>query len=215
MPALSGVAPDQMGAVVLNVTAAGGTGVGTLTVHRPGSGLGEASSLSYARGATVANRAVTALSDGGKLRLDNRGGTADVVVDVVGWFAPTLIAGGKVYQAVSPRRVLDTRTGIGARRASLGAGKTISVVLRGKGKALPSNASAVVMNLTSTLSTRTTALTAWPNGVRRPVVPDFSVVKGRATGNLVVVRLGKQGKLNLYNRSGSTYLTGDVVGYYR
>jgi hypothetical protein len=215
MPTLAGVAPAQMGAVVLNVTATQGSGPGTVTVHRPGSGLDAASTLSYVRGVSVANRAVTALSDGGRLRIDNRGAAAHVVIDVVGWYAPTAIGGGKAYQAVAPRRVLDTRTGLGAKKARVGKGRTIALTLRGKGKALPANAAAVVMNLTATGATRSTYLTAWPFGLPRPTASDLNVRPGLATANLVVVAIGKKGRVNLYNRAGSTHLVGDVVGYYR
>ncbi|MDQ1627677.1 MAG: hypothetical protein QOI54_1421 [Actinomycetota bacterium] len=215
MPGLSGIAPEQMGGVVLNVTATQGTGTGTVTVHRAGSGLGAGTSLSYVRGVSVANRAVTALSQGGRLRIDSRGAAAHVVLDVVGWYAPTSVAGGKAFQAVSPRRVLDTRTGLGAKRARVAANRTIALTVRGKGGALPANASAVVMNLTATDASASTYLTAWPAGVPRPTASDLNVLRGRTTANLVVVAIGRKGRVNLYNRSGSTHLVGDVVGFYR
>jgi hypothetical protein len=166
MRTLGGVTPDRMGAVVLNVTAVDGTGTGSLTVHRPGSGLGTATSLAYGARTPVATRVVTALSDGGKLRIDNRGAAASVVVDVMGWYAPTTIAGGTAFQAIAPRRMLDTRTGLGARKARVGARKTLALTVRGAGR-LPASATAVVLNLTATGATRTTWLTAWPSTTRR------------------------------------------------
>jgi N-acetylmuramoyl-L-alanine amidase-like protein len=219
MPTLSGVTAARMGAAIVNVTAAGATGDGELIVHRPGSGLDDALSLTYSPGAAVANRAVTTLTDG-QLRINNRGAATQVVVDVVGWYAPTSVAGGKSFQAMAPRRVLDTRTGTGARKARVGQRKTIAVAVSGKGRALPASASAVVLNLTSTGATaRSTYLTAWPAGLRRPTVSDLNVASGRTTANLVVVRIGSsgksKGKINLYNNSGSTHMVGDIVGYYR
>jgi hypothetical protein len=214
MRTLGGVTPDQMGAVVLNVTAVDGTGTGSLTVHRPGSGIGAATSLYYGARSPVATRVVTSLSDGGKLRIDNRGAAASVVVDVMGWYAPTSIAGGKAFQAIAPRRMLDTRAGLGARRASVGARKTLALTVRAKGK-LPASATAVVLNLTATGATGTTWLTAWPAGVRRPLASDLNVLPGRDTANLVVVKIGTKGRVNLYNAAGSTNLVADVVGYYR
>jgi hypothetical protein len=219
MPTLSGVAPARMGAAILNVTAVGATGEGDLVVHRPGSGLDEARSLSYAPGVPVANRAVTTLSDG-QLRVNNRGAATHVVVDVVGWSAPRSVAGGKSFQAIAPRRVLDTRTGLGAKKARVGRSKAIGVAVSGKGRVLPTGASAVVLNLTSVGSTaRSTYLTAWPAGLRRPTASDLNAAAGRTTANLVVVRIGTAGKsrgrINLYNNSGSTHMVADVVGYYR
>jgi hypothetical protein len=219
LPALSGVPAGQMGAAIVNVTAVGATGTGNLVVHRPGSGLDDALSLAYAPGAAVANRAVTALADG-QLKVNNRGADTHVVLDVVGWYAPTSVAGGKSFQPITPRRVLDTRTGLGAKKTRVGPRRAIGVAVAGTGKILPANASAVVLNLTSTGSTaRSTYLTAWPAGVTRPTASDLNVVAGRTTANLVVVRIGtsgkSKGKINLYNNSGSTHMVGDIVGYYR
>jgi hypothetical protein len=86
--------------------------------------------------------------------------------------------------------------------------------VRGRGR-LPAGASAVVMNLTATGASRTTWLTAWPGGARRPLASDLNVLAGHDTANLVVVKIGTKGRVNLYNAAGSTNLVGDVVGYYR
>ena len=45
-------------------------------------------------------------------------------------------------------------------------------------------------------------------------VPDLSVPAWSTTANLVVVRVGKKGRVQVTNGSGSTHLIGDVVGYY-
>ena len=70
------------------------------------------------------------------------------------------------------------------------------------------------MNLTARDATRATFVTAWPLGTRRPAFPDLSVPAWSTTANLVVVRVGKKGRVLVTNGSGSTHLIGDVVGYY-
>jgi hypothetical protein len=70
------------------------------------------------------------------------------------------------------------------------------------------------MNVTATGASRTTFLTAWPGGGRRPLASDLNIVAGRDVANLVVVKIGTKGRINLYNAAGSTNLVGDVVGYY-
>ena len=70
------------------------------------------------------------------------------------------------------------------------------------------------MNLTARDATRATFVTAWPAGRRRPAFPDLSVPAWRTTANLVVVRVGKKGRVLLTNGVGTTHLVADVVGYY-
>jgi hypothetical protein len=137
-----------------------------------------------------------------------------VVVDLVGWWAPAGVIGGRLFQPKATTRVLDTRTGRGARKAKVGPGKVISVKVAGKHLPAPAGARAVVMNLTARDATRSTFVTAWPRGTSRPAFPDLSVPAWRTIANLVVVRVGTKGRVQITNGSGSTNLVGDVVGYY-
>jgi hypothetical protein len=218
LPSIAGVASSRMGAAIVNVTAVSPKGNGSLVVHRPGSGLGAAATLSYSTGTKVATRAVTGLA-GGALRVNVRDADTQVVVDVVGWYAPTSVAGGKRFQAIAPRRVLDTRTGVGVKRGMVGHNATIVVQVAGTGRALPSSASAVLLNLSATSTKMFTYRTSWPRGLKWPNGSDVYVTQGRATANLVLVRVwrsGKaKGKISLRNYAGTTNLVGDVVGYYR
>jgi hypothetical protein len=187
-------------------------------VHRPGSDLGAAATLSYSAGKTVSTRTVTGLS-GGALRVNARSADTHFVVDVVGWYAPASVAGGKRFQAIAARRVLDTRTGIGAKRASVAKNGTIVLNLAGKGRILPASASAVLLNLSATSTKMAGYRTSWPRSLKWPKSSDVYITKGRATSNLVVVRVwrsGKaKGKISLRNYAKRTHLVADVVGYYR
>ncbi|MFN2625143.1 MAG: hypothetical protein ABR520_03545, partial [Mycobacteriales bacterium] len=73
------------------------------------------STLNYS-GRVVANAAITAIDADGNFTLFNAAGTTHVVVDVtfvfrVGpfWHQPQML-----FRPVAPRRVLDTRSGVGA-----------------------------------------------------------------------------------------------------
>jgi hypothetical protein len=161
----------------------------------------------------VKNRAVVRLQDG-TFKLTAHTMATQVVVDVVGWWAPAGVVNGRLFQPRKTARVLDTRTGIGAPRARVGAGKVLSVKVAGRGKPAPTGVRAVVMNLTARDATRRTSVTAWPYGTRRPSFPDLSVPAFRTTTNLVVVRVGSKGRVKITNDTGWTNLVGDVVGYY-
>jgi hypothetical protein len=212
MPTLRGIPASAMTGALVNVTALGSHGTGALTVQSLDSDR-ESATVRFAPGASVKNRAVAKL-DNGTFKVSGRDATTHVVVDVVGWWAPREVIGGRLFQPKAATRVLDTTRGIGAPRRQVSAGKVVNVRVAGKGKSVPGSARAVVMNLTARSATRTTSVTAWPYGSRRPAIPDLSVPAWRTTANLVVIRIGKKNLVRITNRSGSTHLVGDIVGYY-
>ncbi len=73
-------------AVVVNVTMTRPTATGHLTVWPAGGPPPTASILNVTRGVTVANAFVVGVDPQGRLSLVSSAGTADVIVDVLGWF---------------------------------------------------------------------------------------------------------------------------------
>ena len=124
------------------------------------------------------------------------------------------------FTAAGPCRVLDTRTGNGncpgsvsAAAGPVGAGGTLQVKVAGVA-AVPTNATAVVVNLTATGATKPTYVTAWPDGQPQPTVSNLNVVNANATPNLAVVPVGADGYIDLYNRAGTVNLVVDISGYF-
>lgn len=79
--------PDtDVSAVAVNVTVTGPTAAGFLTVYPKGNPTPVASNLNYTRGQTVANLVISGLGPDGAITIFNSAGTADVIVDVNGWF---------------------------------------------------------------------------------------------------------------------------------
>jgi len=212
MPTLAGIPATSMTGALLNVTAQASQGNGALTVQSLSSGR-ESATVRFAPGGPVKNRAIARLENG-TFKVAARDASTHVVVDVVGWWAPAEVIGGRLFQPKAATRVLDTSRGIGVVRGSVAAGKVIKVRVAGRGKPVPASARAVVMNLTALGATRSTFVTAWPNGRKQPAFPDLSVPAWRTTANLVVVRIGAKNRVRITNGSGSTHLVGDVVGYY-
>jgi hypothetical protein len=212
LPALSGIPATSMTGALLNVTAVSPTGTGTLTVQSPATNR-DTATLAYTHGSLVKSRAVARL-EGGAFTLTSHTAATHVVVDVVGWWAPSEVVGGRLFQPRSTARVLDTRTGLGARKGKIGQGGVVTVKVAGRGKPAPAGVRAVVMNITARDATRPTFVTAWRYGSRRPAFPDLSVPAWRTTANLVVVRVGSKGRVKITNGSGSTHVVADVVGYY-
>ena len=73
---------------------------------------------------------------------------------------------------------------------------------------------AVVLNVTVTNTTAASYLTVWPSDATQPTASDLNWTPGLTVPNLVVVKVGSDGKIKLYNPAGSTDVIIDVVGWY-
>jgi hypothetical protein len=72
----------------------------------------------------------------------------------------------------------------------------------------------VVINVTVTNTTASSALIVWPDGVAKPLASDLNWTARITVPNLVVVKVGANGKIDVYNFSGSTAVVIDVAGYF-
>jgi hypothetical protein len=112
--------------------------------------------------------------------------------------------------------VLDTRTGVGAPKAQVGAGRSVTFQVAGVGGVPASGASAAVLNLTATNGTRAGYVTAYPAGISRPTASNVSFAARQTIATHTTVKLGTGGKVTLYNASTAPVdLIADVSGWYR
>jgi len=166
-----------------------------------------ASTVNHRPGGDATNRATVPLA-GGALDVRDVGGSADVIVDLVGWYGPGASA---EFTPIEPVRAFDTRTAGGG----LGAGQTRDFAL-GAAAGVPSGAVGVVLNVTATQqSAWATYVTAWSGSGAQPATSDLNTGAGRDESNLTVVRPSSGGAIRVYNNLGSTHLVGDVFGYFR
>lgn len=120
------------------------------------------------------------------------------------------------YTALQPGRLLDTRTGNGVgTRTPVGPRGKIDLQVTGRRGVPAGGVSAVVLNLTSTQGTRNSFFTAWPAGKPRPATSSLNFVAGETRANLVTVPVGTNGRVSLFNWTGSAHMIADVVGFYR
>ncbi|MER7521029.1 FlgD immunoglobulin-like domain containing protein [Streptomyces sp. NPDC126499] len=125
--------------------------------------------------------------------------------------AVTTLSG--TYEALAPTRTLDTRTGLGAPKAKVGAGKAVSLKVAGVAGVPASGITAVALNVTATNATSATHVTVYPSGRPKPYASNLNVTAGLTVANAVVVPV-VDGKVNLHNFAGSVDLLADVAGYY-
>ena len=148
--------------------------------------------------------------------------------------APTagyLYVTASAYTPLTPYRICDTRANNPSNLSGLDLtqceGKTLgpnsSLTIQAAGTnpsgatsgGVPTNASAVVLNVTVTNTTATSYLTAYPAGLSSPpIVSDLNWTQGDTVPNLVVVNVSSSGQVAFYNSLGSTDLIVDVLGYY-
>ncbi|MCA1684270.1 MAG: Ig-like domain-containing protein, partial [Actinobacteria bacterium] len=125
----------------------------------------------------------------------------------------TVLPAGR-YVPLTPARILDTRDGTGGIVGPVGPGSTVNVQITGRGGVPATGVSAVAMNVTVTSPTGSGFLTLYPTGTVRPLAANLNFTPGKTVPNLVVVKVGTGGKVDLYNSSGSTQVIFDVAGYF-
>ncbi len=81
---------------------------------------------------------------------------------------------------------------------------------------MPSDADAVVLNVTVTDVTAGSFLQLWPTGSTQPPLgSSLNYSAGQTVPNAVTVKLGTDGKVSVFNKLGSTNVIADVAGYYK
>ncbi|WP_042403345.1 S53 family peptidase [Streptacidiphilus carbonis] len=116
--------------------------------------------------------------------------------------------GSGTYHAVTPTRLLDTRTG-----SIVPADGMTGVQIEGNAGIPATGVTSVVLNVTVTGTTGPGYLTAWGDGTTRPKTSNLNWVKGQTIANLVTVPVAADGAVDFFV-AGSTQVIADVQGYY-
>lgn len=212
----------QVAAVVLNVTAVEPTAAGYVTVW-PGGSRPDVSNLNFTPGQTVPNLVIVAVSATGTVSFFNETGNTHLLADVVGWYDKTGAAGGLVFNAVTPVRVMDTRPINSPVGEDQGPFHSPVAFLSTEQLA---TVRAVVMNITATETTADGFFSVYPPTVAPPAftpVPNTSNLNWRAgqtVPNAVMSSVAngvagvKNGDVIVYNKVGTAHLIIDTVGYF-
>jgi hypothetical protein len=207
---VAGVAgiPRNAESVVVNITMTGADRIGFVTAFPDGQPVPDASNVNVVPGGVRANTAVVKVGAGGRIALQVAETGADVIVDVLGSFGPY---GGRVT-AITPERIVDSRSGVGTAAAPWGQGEVRTVAVAGRGS-VPANATAVIANVTATNTTSWGFLSAWPAGAPQPASSNLNFLAGQSVPNLVMLKLGAGGQISIANGLGSANVLVDVMGY--
>jgi hypothetical protein len=207
----NGAVPADAVAAVLTVTAVNRTGGGNwVSAYPAGESWPGTSSLNCAYyDERVANLVTVKLGAGGAVEIRSKE-PSEIVVDVAGVYRPTsaAVSAGRFVDLPVVRRVLDTRTTAG----KPGPGAVVTVNLNGT---VPSDAVAVVANLTGVEATNRGYVSAYPLGGSVPKTSNLNIAAGQTRAVGIMTKLGSAGGVrgfNIFVKSGA-HLVVDVAGY--
>lgn len=209
-----GPVPDgARGAVVLNVTVTDATQPSYVTVWPTGSPRPLASNVNVSGSDPTPNMVVVPIGTDGRVSMFNQSGRVNLVVDLLGW-----MPAGDGFTGLTPARLLDTRPlptvdGVASGEGSIPARTSRRVPIAGRG-GVPAGAVAVALNVTATGPSADTYLTVHPSGVARPTASNLNVAANDTRANMVVVPLGADGAVEVFNFAGSTDVVFDVLGWF-
>ncbi|MEZ5145257.1 MAG: hypothetical protein R2726_22505 [Acidimicrobiales bacterium] len=211
----TGGVPAGATAVTLNVTVTGTTAASFLTLWPKGATQPTASNLNWVAGQTIPNAVTVKVGTDGKVNVFNPSGSANVIIDVVGYYDQSGTGAG--FTAQAPARILDSRPPpeqVGPYGSPWGAGTDREVQVAGVG-GVPADAEAVVLNATVTATSAESFLTVYPKGATKPTASNLNWKAGVTIPNAVTVKVGTDGKVQVFNNSGSAHVILDVVGYFK
>jgi len=210
-------ATGSVSAAALNVTVASPSKAGYITAYPDGSGRPTASNVNFGAGQTLAGLGVVRVGGNGRVAFHNGSdGPIHLLVDVSGFYLSGTATAEGTFRSLSPVRLLDTRTGIGAPAVQIPARGTLRLQVTGRGGVgATGSVSAAALNVTVASPSNGGYITAYPDGSSRPNASNVNFGAGQTIANLGVVRVGGNGRVALHNGSdGPIHLLTDVSGYH-
>lgn len=202
-------------AVALNVTVTNPNAAGFVTVWPGDAARPLASNLNFTPGTTAPNLVIVKVGANGLVSLFNSAGRTDLIADVVGYFGTT-----STLTAMTPARLLDTRAGAGTidglfqGGGAMTAASRLDLVVAGRAGMPASGLGAAILNVTVTGPTAPGYLTVWPSTSAQPPTSNLNFVPGLTVPNLVITKVGTDGKIGMFNSAGRTDVIADAQGWF-
>lgn len=202
------VQTDGVKAILANVTAVpSSTTAGYVTAYPSDIQMPTTSTVSVNKGTITSNLALIPLSStSGSINIYSSSGSMNVVVDVQGVVMGDNLVG---LQAVQPAGILDTKQN----NTPIAAGKSIDFNVLGVGGVPASNVSAVVLHVIATGGTANSYFTVYPSGTTKPDASTLNFTTGKTVSNNIIVPVGANGSVSIYNNSGSAHAIVEMQGW--
>jgi hypothetical protein len=224
----SPVPASGVSAVSFSLTAIGPTARTVLTAYPGGSVRPAASNLNAVASETVNNHIMVPVASDGTVSIWNSTGSINVAVDIDGWFSTTSGPLGEfgAFPQYSPGYVCDTDSivGVGTSPCEV-SGHVLNVTVANQAApplTYPLPPIAAVIEVTVSRAAAPTFITAYPGPITsaRPATSELNVRSSIPIPMLMVVPVGPDGTINIYNAVGNFgYPAGvriqvDFFGYY-
>jgi len=195
--------PAGARAAVLAIRRTPGSPVGAVWAWPAGSEKPGVPTWSRPQGSASVSQVVVPLGTDGQIRVAaNISGS--VAFDVAGYVTAD---GSRSVHPVVPKPLL-------ASGKRLGPGEAVTIRVRGRAD-IPSDAKAVIVQLTGSAPKRQGRLMLWPRAATEPTSADLVVPAGVGRETLSVVRIGKGGDVRLRARDAALGANLTVVGWTR
>ena len=224
----AGLVPgSNVDSVVVTVTALNGTVGGYVVAWPQGATMPATSVLNFAAGQTISNTAIVKVSASGKIAFTvgglPSGQTADLIVDVQGYYATQSGSAGSEFTAINPTRPLDTLVPTGTCNPSPcgtitgGTNRKVKVaVVAGdspNAALAPVGTTSVAINVTTVNASAGGYLTAYKGDLASP--PSMTTVSystGQVIAGFTIVKPDSQGYIRIF-ASATTDVVVDIEGY--
>ncbi|MEW1955072.1 N-acetylmuramoyl-L-alanine amidase [Terrabacter sp. NPDC080008] len=197
--------PADVTAVTVNLTTTAASANTSIAAYPAGQAPRSSSVLSTSPGRTTATAVTVGIGAGGAITLRNAGGGVHLIADLAGYYSKGSSAG----LSGSFRRVLDTRSGLGAPVQQVTPSRPLTLTIGG----LPAGTRAVNLNLTATRAQGDGFLTAYAGGAARPGTSNLNYAAGGTVANLATVPVGPGGTVTIH-ASAATDVVADLAGFF-
>lgn len=206
-----GVPPNGVGSVTLTLTVSAEKAAGYITVYPTGQRRPGVSALSFGADQPATNTVIVPVGSGGDITIYSASsGTVEMLAAVTGYHTPAA-AGSGIFHAITAKRILDTRFGIGAKIGAIGPHGHLNLSVS---TAAGAEIASAAMNITVTQTTTVGYITAYPTQPTEPATTNISFGAVQTVTNLVIVSTSDTGQVTLENNSaGSVQLVADLEGY--
>ncbi len=205
--------PPTARAYSLNATVVPEGPLGYLSTWPTGQAQPNVSTLNSPTGKVLANAAIVPGGSNESISVFVTN-TADVILDVNGYFAAPGSPQALTFYPVTPCRVADTRNPAGAFGGPImGAGTSRSFAIPASACSIPATAAAYSLNVTVVPGGPLGYLSAWPVGVSQPVVSTLNSPDGSVLANAAIVPAGTGGAVDVFVTD-ATHVILDINGYF-
>lgn len=217
-------------AVAISITETNASTIGLLTVYPDGTAQPFTSTLNYGATSSFTNNAITPVGTDGKIAIyNNSSGTAQIIIDVTGYYTTaTSTNNASTYVPLrESTRILDTRSSspLGVTSpAPIAVKGTLTLQIAGNitnSADIPTDSSGaqitgVAITLTAVDSAGGGQLITYADGTGTPPnTSNLNYSPGAIVASTVVVPVGTDGKIDIYNQGTAPVdVIGDVTGYY-